>query len=90
MYHITLRVTDALGNTTLLQLIAVVNGKTPMAGVISSGGGTGLLTTVKNWLWLAWPAYGIFVLMVLSFWLGEREELRVLLRAQPRISHRRR
>jgi hypothetical protein len=31
-----------------------------------------------GWLWIAWPAYAIVLVMTLSFWLGEREELVVL------------
>jgi hypothetical protein len=32
----------------------------------------------SGWLWIAWPAYLIVLIMTLSFWLGEREELLVL------------
>jgi hypothetical protein len=32
----------------------------------------------NGWLWLAWPAYLIVLIMTLSFWLGEREELLIL------------
>jgi len=32
----------------------------------------------SGWLWLAWPAYVIILIMTISFWLGEREELLIL------------
>ncbi len=32
----------------------------------------------KNWLWIAWPSLIVVTLMVISFWLGERQEKRVL------------
>jgi hypothetical protein len=40
-----------------------------------------------SWLWLAWPAYGIILVMTLSFWLGEREEL-VMLKKRGRLKRR--
>jgi hypothetical protein len=32
----------------------------------------------SGWLWIAWPAYLVVLIMTFSFWLGEREELLLL------------
>jgi hypothetical protein len=76
---------DASGTTKTLQLAALI--KPPGAsGVINfnaltnapTAEPTGAIKTLamktKSWLWLAWPTYIIIVLMLVSFWLGEREE----------------
>ncbi|MFI5271315.1 MAG: hypothetical protein ACHQT9_04720 [Candidatus Saccharimonadales bacterium] len=41
--------------------------------------------TSKSWLWVAWPSLIIVSLMVVSFWLGERQEKKLLFR---KVSHR--
>jgi hypothetical protein len=48
--------------------------------------------TSKNWLWIAWPSLIIVSLMVISFWLGERQEKKLLVRkighsSRPRKAH---
>lgn len=41
-----------------------------------------------SWLWIAWPAYLVLLLMVTSFYLGEREEL-LELKKKGRLRQRR-
>jgi len=44
-----------------------------------------LLSRTKHWVWLVWPTYAVVVLMLFSFWLGERQEVLVLLnKKQPK------
>ncbi len=50
------------------------------ASTSSCGSSAGsLLSWAKQWLWLIWPTYAVVVLMVFSFWLGERQELLIIL-----------
>lgn len=35
---------------------------------------TGFLASIKSWVWIAWSSYAVVLLMMISFWLGEREE----------------
>lgn len=99
-YVIVVQVTDAAGNTAMLQLAALV--KNPGSSkVIFSGGGSvstptnpslwQYLTGPNGWLWFAWPSFIVVLLIILSFWLGERQEYQDLLKQQrllPRGSHR--
>jgi hypothetical protein len=76
---------DSAGQTAFLQLMAVVKNKALPTGMATVNGAspTGLrllLDNTKRWLLIAWPAYTLIVLMTISFWLGEREELLVLRR----------
>jgi hypothetical protein len=41
----------------------------------------------SSWLKFIWPAYGVVILMAVSFWLGEREELIDLKRSRLRHRH---
>jgi hypothetical protein len=83
-YTATFTASDADGNKTYLQLVTVVND--PPAGVAvgstgneSSGFGLGGSPAyLQKILRYVWPGYGIVLLMLFSFWLGERRELRYL------------
>src|SRR5581483_778897 len=37
-----------------------------------------VLSSMHTWVWAFWPVYLILILMTLSFWLGERQELHIL------------
>ena len=93
-FTVIVDLTDGLGSTTTLQLLAFI--KAPGTGGIlfTSGNISGepplgslLLATLaaSRWLLVAWPSYVVVVLMVSSFWLGERQELRRLL-VHPRLN----
>jgi hypothetical protein len=73
-YKIKIKGSDADGRQAFLQLFAVVNpGRGSLVGPIQ--------LPPNNWLWVAWPAYLVILLMATSYWLGEREELLNLRRA---------
>jgi len=91
-YTIEVHAVDKNGNATFLQMSMIVRGQqiagtalsqcvTPAQVNTSLCGGSSpsLLAWAKQWLWLVWPTYAVVVLMVFSFWLGERQELFVML-----------
>ena len=69
----TLKQCVASGRSASYSASAQTN--TSLCGSSSSS----LLTWAKQWLWLVWPTYLVVVLMVFSFWLGERQELLVII-----------
>lgn len=70
-YQITLQASDAGGRVAFLTVAAIVNGQpdviTPAAA-----------TNVPSQLLLMWPLYAAAAAAVVSFWLGERREKRLL------------
>lgn len=70
-YEVLITATDARGATTLLQLAAVVTGGAPLGAKDDVVGG--IAGTIREWLWVVWPAYIAVILMVISFWIGEQE-----------------
>ena len=75
MYIITLKAVDAGGNTGFMQLVTLVNSNSSAAGVGSISSGIS-----KFGFLVAWPLWFAAVLMIISFWLGERREKHVLSR----------
>jgi hypothetical protein len=84
-YSIKVQAKDACGAVRVIQLAALI--KTPgSAGIITTNtsGSTTPPTqrnsfwtffgNSQNWIWLAWLPFIVVLLMVLSFWLGERRE----------------
>jgi hypothetical protein len=87
---IKIQAIDAAGQSSTLQLVALVRNPafhSVVANVTKSSGLWGLFTTARPWLWLLWPGYVIIILLVFSFWLGEREELSVLLGKRRPFKH---
>lgn len=84
-YPITIKVTDQAGNQSYLQVMAIVSGKTKtsgIAGVVGNGYNTSGLLRV------AWQLLGVLIVIVLSFWIGERREARILRRqANTTLTH---
>lgn len=77
-YTIKIQGTDAAGHVSAVQLMTVIRNPgyhSPIATVVHYSGLTGVSMAVRAWLWLLWPAYIIIILMLLSFWLGERKQL---------------
>lgn len=71
-YNIKINGSDSVGRKAHLQLFVVVNPSkfgSIVANTIPPKPGS------DNWLLLAWPAYTVVVLMFISFWLGEKEEI---------------
>jgi len=90
-YTVKITGADTAGHGAFLQLFSIVKSEktfqflgttnNPLARASSS---------VQKWLWLMWPAYVVMLLMVLSFWLGERQELWLLSRSRKAGKNRRR
>lgn len=82
-YVIKVAASDPAGNSDFIQLMAVVDSNNSAGreygGTTAPNTGTtngGMRTLLKY----MWPIYLIVVLMVLSFYLGEREEMRIMSR----------
>jgi hypothetical protein len=76
-YLVKVQAADSTGASAFLEIAEVVHGNGWYPGIpltTDSGGGSSPLSDIHQWLWLLWPAYGVTMLMVLSFWLGERQE----------------
>jgi hypothetical protein len=71
-YQIILQASDSEGLDAYLTVVAVVNGQTSAA--VSSS----LSNTSKNELLVLWPLYTTAATTVISFWLGERREKRII------------
>jgi hypothetical protein len=74
-YQITIQATDTVGRVAFLGVAAIVNGQPSLvtSGTSSSGSTT-------DQLLLLWPVYTGALGIVISFWLGERREKRILSR----------
>ncbi len=79
-YRVIVRVTDSVGNSSLLQLVTVVNGPVSAYGTTQGNG----LGSVPGILMAAWPLFSVAFFMVAFFWMGERRELGKL-RRQHRV-----
>ena len=75
-YQVSVQATDAEGRVAFLTVAAIVNGVPNSAGTGSLSSSDGM----ANGLLALWPLYVSLVAIVLSFWLGEVREKRVLLR----------
>lgn len=86
-YLVKINAVDSDGSTAFLEVAERVNASGSAVGLPVIGD-TGInippISQLQQWLWLVWPAYGVVSLMVLSFWLGERQEYHNL------FTHRRR
>lgn len=71
-YQVSLQASDATGRVAFLTIAVIVNGEvgTAAANTIS--------TNTTNQLLVMWPLYAAAVAVVISFWLGEQREKRVL------------
>ena len=75
-FTIKIKASDSDGQSRYLQFFVIINAnKSP--GITSTifSKPTPQISSGLNWLWVAWPAYGVVVLMTVSFLLGEKEEL---------------
>jgi len=71
-YQITLQATDSQGRVAFLTVAAIINGQPSIATVanISNSSASKLL--------VLWPLYTSAAAVLISFWLGERREKRIL------------
>jgi hypothetical protein len=70
-FPLIIRATDAAGHTAYLQLTTIVN-------EASAGATKKADAQVVNKLLVIWPLWIVLLLMVVSFWLGERREKRIM------------
>jgi hypothetical protein len=79
-YNIKVETIDASGKVATTQQIAIL--QNPAYRTVSTTKGTShtsmwghVVTGLHPWLWVLWPGYAIILLMIISFWLGERKQL---------------
>lgn len=88
-YAIKIDVIDQTGNIRFISLAARIVTPNTAGNISTSDTGYSLplveqnkesvfLMETKNWLWLAWPSVIVVLVMLVSFWLGERQEVRVM------------
>lgn len=72
-YTVKITGSDSEDNKASLEFFVIVNSKNLPELVADT------IPTARppenNWLWIAWPAYAVIILMLISYYLGEREEL---------------
>lgn len=73
VYNVTVKATDARGDTAFLQLVGVGNGPIP-AGKGGDAAGSTRVQRVVIW----WPLLVLFAMMVSTFWLGKRHEIELI------------
>ena len=78
---------DSDGNTSSLQVDTVLHNPN-FVGSTAGSGRTGFLQRIRPWLTVLWPGYIVILLMVFSFWLGERQEMLTLLSGKKLPQHR--
>ncbi len=74
-YKITIQATDANGRVAFLTVTAIVNGQPSTMTATTNGGSK---TSTTNTILVLWPLYTAALAAVISFWLGEQREKRVL------------
>lgn len=83
-FPIHIEVTDASGQEAELNLVSLISKPNSYQAKQVAQANAALhpsfLERTKKWLWAAWPAYVVVLLMMISFWLGEREEYYRLVR----------
>ncbi len=73
-YQISLQATDADGRVAFLTVASIVNGQPDPATVAAAA------TEKTNILLVLWPLYAAIFAMVISFWVGEWREKRILIK----------
>jgi len=73
-FTITIQATDQTGSRALLQLVAIVSGNATPGIVGGVSGGYKYSTIIR----IAWQGLAVAVLVVLSFWLGEKREAKTI------------
>jgi hypothetical protein len=73
-YKITIQGTDSKGRVAFLTVAAIINGQPDPVAAVSKSKAT------MNKLLVLWPLYTTILAVVISFWLGERREKKILSR----------
>jgi hypothetical protein len=82
---IRIQAIDTTGQSSTLQLETTVRNPAFIgaAGSATKQSGIGsFFNAIRPWLWLMWPGYGITGLLVFSFWLGEHQELALMIHSK--------
>ena len=75
VYRVVVKATDVNNQSAFLQIVGVANGKVTQGSTTgTSGGGTVVVKKVFVW----WPFAVLFVLTLITFWLGKRYELQAI------------
>lgn len=77
-FNVSIQATDADGRVAFLSVATIVNGQPFADGAAAATGSPG--PTILQRLLVVWPLYAIVLTMVVSFWLGERREKRLLIK----------
>ncbi len=83
-YQITLQATDATDRVAFLAVAAIVNGQPDT--IVSSTNNT-VSPDLTNKLIALWPLYISALAIVISFWLGEVREKKIIQHHTPSLSH---
>lgn len=73
VYKVVVKATDSKGTTGFLQLVGVGNGQATQATGSTGSVANAVLQTKTSVLW--WPAAVMIPLILVAFWLGQRNEL---------------
>lgn len=77
-YQISLQASDADGRVAFLTVAAIVNGQPQTSAAGTTGNDSSGSGGITASLLALWPLYTSAVAIVISFWLGERREKRML------------
>ena len=80
-YTVTIQASDSQGRIAFLQITAIVNGQPD----VIAASNTSDRTTTTNRLLVLWPLYAIAAAVVVSFWLGEQREKRIIAAQEARM-----
>jgi hypothetical protein len=80
-YEITIQASDSVQQVAFLQVATIVNGQPAAAN--ATGSDDSNVKAVTNKLLVLWPLWAIILAVVVSFWLGEQREKRILAAATP-------
>jgi len=84
-FQITLKATDAEGRVAFLIVAAVINGQPPELGGEDGDRELSLEERLAQQLDVMWPLTAATTTTVISFWLGERREKKLLEKKYPEI-----
>lgn len=93
-YKVTIQASDSQQRISFLTVAVIVNGAVAVSGSSSQSTGSTSSSTssssLSSKLIILWPMYAISATLVISFWLGEKREKKVLsniIKPTPRLGH---
>lgn len=73
-YQVTIKATDAKGRFAFLTVLVIVNGRAEVLGGATDTTGSSGSSKNTGYLIIVWPLLAFIIIMVSSFWFGERRE----------------